>query len=226
MRKGLAVLAILTGGLFGCTPSSGPGDGKPVSPTQPETPVVEPDAEIPDEVPQPTASGIEVHMTAATLADDCGGGPNRPPKVETKTKAKRAKSDEARSSMRQGARACEQSSIQLAISAPADATATKLTVKSVELLLESGTLVGKLEVRAPSVWSDEGGYLPWNENIEPADEISVSYAMTQPNWSGVEDRFDKTFTVKATIAIAGVDQVVEHDVVVEAPTSLPPNVKT
>lgn len=229
MRKGLAIVIV---GLFGCTPSGpGPADGKaPVSPTQPEiTPVVEPDVDpIEAPLPDPKTSGIEVHMTSATLADDCGGGPNRPPSAESQSKKKRAKADEssAKGASMQGKRACEQSSIQLAITSPTDATATKLTVKSVELLRESGELVGKLEVRAPSVWSDTDGYRPWNENIEPADDISVTYAMTQPNWSGVTDRMNQTFTVKAVIAIAGIDQTVEHIAVVDAPTSLPPNVKT
>lgn len=219
-------LAVVLIGLFGCTPTGpGPADGKaPLSPTQPETlPIAEPTT-APD--PQPTASKIEVHMTSATLADDCGGGPNRPPSAESRSKAKRAKADMAESSMRKGKRACEQSSIQLAIVAPADATATKLTVKSVELLLESGTLVGKLEVRAPSVWSDDNGYTPWNENVEPDQDLSVTYAMTQPDWSGVADRWNQTFTVKAVVTIAGTDTTVEHAVVVDAPTSLPPGVKT
>jgi len=233
MRNGLAFVIV---GLLGCTPSGpGPADGKaPVSPTQPETtPVGEPDVDpIGTAVPEPKASAIAVHMTSATLADDCGGGPNTPPSVETKTntKAKRdsAKGDSAKgaTAMSMGKRRCEQSSIQLAITAPADAAPTKLTVKSVELLLESGELVGKLEIRAPSVWSDADGYTPWNENIEPAQELSVTYAMTQPNWSGVADRWNQTYTVKAVVSIAGADQTVEHAVVVDAPTSLPPNVKT
>ena len=219
-------LAALLVALSGCTPTGpGPDDGKtPVSPTQPETTPTPDPTDDPD--PQPTASKIEVHMTSATLADVCGGGPNRPPSAESKSKAKRAKADRAKSSVSMGERACEQSSIQLAIVAPADATATKLTVKSVELLLESGTLVGKLEVRAPSVWNDENGYTPWNENVEPDQDLSVTYAMTQPDWSGVADRWNQTFTVKAVVSIAGTDTTVEHAVVVDAPTSLPPGVKT
>jgi hypothetical protein len=222
-------LAVVLVALFGCTPTGpGPDDGKPpLSPTQPEaTPTPEPTAPPPEPEPEPTASKIEVHMTSATLADDCGGGPNRPPSAEPKKKAAKGRVAVSELAMRKGKRACEQSSIQLAIIAPPDATPTKLTVKSVELLLESGTLVGKLEVRAPSIWSDDNGYTPWDENVEPAQDLSVTYAMTQPDWSGVADRWNQTFTVKAVVSIAGTDTTLEHAVVVDAPTSLPPGVKT
>lgn len=230
MRKGLAVVVV---GLLGCSltgPSS--ADEKPaVSPSQPEPETIaEPDVED-DSVPKPELGAIEVLMTAATLADDCGGGPNtRPepskaPKEKRKSKSKSmGKSD--RGSRSKAERRCEQSSIQLSVTAPTDAASTKLAVKSVEILLASGASLGMLQTRAPSVWSDPDGYAPWDENVEPGQDLSVSYALTQPDWSQVKDRWNQTYTVKAVISVAGSDKTVEHNVVVDAPTSLPPNVKT
>ena len=233
MRKGFAV--VLVCGLFGCSQASQPsGDEKaPVSPSQPQpdddpSPVAQadpdPDPE-PDPQPVAAASPIEVHMTSATLADDCGGGPNtRPKKMRAAKGASRIKGDRSRKA--KAKRRCEQSSIQLAITAPADAEPASMAVKSVELFLESGDSIGTLDVRAPSVWTDDDGYAPWDEKVEPAQELSVSYALTQPDWSKVADRWNQTYTVKAVLSIAGADQTLEHDVVVDAPTSLPPNVKT
>lgn len=210
-------------GMLGCT-KSGPGaadEGQPIAPTQPQVePAVEPDVE-------PVTAAISVEMTAATLADDCGGGPNTAPLVPAK--AAKHKSDEGPpdpGAKAKAKRRCEQSSIQLAIVAPAGAEPAALAVRSVELFGESGALVGKLEARAPSVWSEADGYTPWDQGIEPGEDLSVSYALTQPDWSTVDDRWNQTFTVKAVVSIAGDDRTVQQTVAVAAPTSLPPGVKT
>lgn len=224
MRKGLALVVV---GLFGCSPS-GPSsaDEKPaVSPSQPE-----PDAKPePEPTPEPESIEVVVLMTAATLADDCGGGPNTRPKPAAAPKAKndtrnKGRTDRARRSS--ASRLCEQSSIQLSVTAPKGAAPAKMVVKSVELLLASGASVGMLQTRAPSVWSEETGYEPWDENVEPGQDLSVTYALTRPDWSQVKDRSNQTYTVKAVVSIAGSDQNVEQNVVVDAPTSLPPNVRT
>ncbi len=239
MRKGLALAVV---GLLGCSPTGpSPADDKPaVSPSQAEPGgTAAPDAEAAPEpeveaAPEPDAEAAEitVQMTAATLADDCGGGPKAPPpkpvpkakrKVERTSKS-RSKSDRARGA--KAKRRCEQSSIQLAVTAPQGAKPAQVAIKSVELRLESGELVGTLQTREPSVWLDPDGYKPWDENIRPGEDLSVSYALTRPDWSAVEDRWNQTYTVKAVVSVAGSDQSVEKKVVVDAPTSLPPNVKT
>lgn len=227
MRKGLAFVVV---GLFGCSPT-GPSsaDEKPaVSPSQPEL-EPEPDNATPEPEPEAAETAIVVLMTAATLADDCGGGPNTRPEPSTKTKAKtkaKTEMEPKRRAKSDSARRCEQSSIQLSVTSPKDAASAKLVVKSVELLLASGKSLGMLQTRAPSVWSDPDGYAPWDENVEPGQEIAVTYALTQPDWSQVSSRWNQTYTVKAVVSIAGSDQNVEQSVVVDAPTSLPPNVKT
>lgn len=216
-------------GVLGCT-SSGPSSvdkAEPVTPTP--SPAVEPDTK-PEVEPEPdaVAAAVDVQMTAATLADDCGGGPNTPPEVQTKEKAatKLQKRDEAPSKSSKAKRRCEQSSIQLAIVAPAGAKPAEVAVKSVELFLESGASVGKLEARAPSVWSEAEGYMPWDQKIAPGQDLSVSYAVTQPDWSNVQDRWNQTFKVEAVLSIGGSDRTVQQSVAVDAPTSLPPGVKT
>ncbi len=228
MRKGLSL--VVACGLIGCSPSGPSAEETPVSPSQAEPdPQPEPEPE-PEPEPQPEASSVTVLMTAATLADDCGGGPNTRPKPKPKPKpASRAKSDRAsmtKSKAKRAKRRCKQSSIQLAVTAPQEASSAKLAVKSVELLMADGKSLGMLTTREPSVWSDDGGYVAWNETVQPGDDLSVSYAVTQPNWGGVEDRRSQSYTMKAVVSIAGADQTVEQNVVVDTPTSLPPNVKT
>lgn len=229
MRKGLAIVVV---GLLGCSPTgpSSADDKPPVAPSQPEAdaqdePELEatPDADEEDEAqPDPEEAdeadelAIVVQMTAATLADDCGIPAAAP-------KAKRGRtSSGARARM---ARRCGKSSIQLSVAATQDAEAAKVTVKSVELLLESGTSLGMLEAQTPTVWSDNG-YEAWDENVDPGEDLSVSYTLAQLDWSQVKDRANQTFTVKAVVSIGGSDQTVERDVTVHTPTSLPPNVRT
>jgi hypothetical protein len=217
-------------GVLGCT-SSGPSSvdkAEPVTPTPPPTAEPDPKTEVEPE-PDAVASAIDVQMTAATLADDCGGGPNTRPTAPAAKAAIKQKSDESPRRSRSpamGDRACEQSSIQLAIAAPAGAEPAEVAVKSVELLLESGASVGKLAVRAPSVWSEAEGYTPWDQKVAPGQDLSVSYALTEPDWSKVEDRWNQTYTVKAVLSIGGSDRTVQQSVAVDAPTSLPPGVKT
>ena len=74
---------------------------------------------------------------------------------------------------------------------------------------------------ASGVRIEADGYVPWDQRIEPEEDLSVSYALTQPDWSTVEDRRSQTYTVKAVISIAGNDRTLEQDVEVAMPTSQP-----
>ena len=238
MRKGLALVVV---GLLGCSPAgpSSADEQPPVSPSQPEAtpapepePISEPEA-VPDPVPEPETADVVVLMTAATLADDCGGAPNTKPaaptpKSQSKNRGKsKLKRDRAPSPKgKRARRRCKQSSIQLSVTASNDAAPTQITVKSVELLLSSGDSVGMLQTRSPSVWSDADGYAPWDEKVEPGQDLSVSYAVSSPEWDQVKNRRSQTYSVKAVVSIAGSDQTLAQNVVVDVPASLPPNVKT
>lgn len=212
-------------GSLGCTSPSAVDNAQPVTPA-PNT--VAPSTVAPNTKPEPepVAAAITVEMTAATLADDCGGGPNTPPRAPSAkaTTTLEQRDDAPRKS--KAKRRCEQSSIQLAITAPAGSEPAELAVRSVELRLESGTSIGKLDVREPSVWSEAEGYMPWNQRIEAGQDLSVSYALTEPDWSKVEDRWNQTYKVVAVLSIGGSDRTVQQSVAVDAPTSLPPGVKT
>jgi hypothetical protein len=151
---------------------------------------------------------VSVELTAVTLADDCRA-----------SKAKSAKADSAR-----GARRCEQTSMQLAITA---SDASRIRVKSVELFDEDGSSLGKLTASKPTRWSEGNGrYEIWDELVPAGSPIHASYVLGQPDWSRIGNRWNRTYTLKTVVTIGGVDRIAHKDVTLSAPTALPPNVKT
>lgn len=220
-------------GLVACT-NAGPTKDSGAPPPEP-TPVVTPTPVTPTPVtpppttPEPTppaSAAVTVQMTAATLADDCGGPPPAPRATQ---KEKAAKSTTSKGDAAKGAkakRACQQSSMQLSLVAAAGGAASQLAVKKVELFDDKGALIGELTARSPSVWDASGTYQVWDQSIAPGQELSVSYALSEPPWHAVPDRRNRGYVLKAVITVGGGEQAVQRDVEVDAPTILPPNVKT
>lgn len=180
--------------------------------------------------PSKPAPKPRVELTAVTLADDCGGAAPRPPvRGVTASKSSEMDTEEAPApgARARGARRCEQTSMQLAIIVPSGTSATKVRVKSVKLFDDAGTLVGTLTARKPTVWSTKTStYEAWNESVAASGTLNVSYVLSQPAWSRVQDRWNKTFTLKVVVSVGGVDQATEKEVTASASTSLPPNVRT
>jgi hypothetical protein len=189
--------------------------------------------------PTPPKQATSVELTAVTLADDCGGTPPWGAPVKT-GKGEAAPNDEegslsptrakakskADSANFRGAqvRRCEQTSMQLAISA---GDASTIQVKSVELFDDSGKSLGMLTASKPTRWSDASStYEAWDETVTAGSTSSVSYVLTQPKWDQIGNRWNKTFTLKTVVSVGGATQTAQRTVTLTAPTSLPPNVKT
>lgn len=187
--------------------------------TPPTTPVTTPELK-----PVKPAARVTIEMTAATLADDCGGAPPSKPAVPVTAEPKSEQKKDA--AYAKAKRKCEQTSMQLSITAAAGGAPIELRVKKVELFDEGGSSLGELASRSPIVWSDAGAYQPWDQMVAPGKTLSVSYSLAQPSWGSVADRWNKTYVLKAVISVGGDDQTVKRDVQVSAETSLPPNVKT
>jgi hypothetical protein len=237
-------LALLLVVLAGCAHESPTNEA---SATPSPTTVAKPASAPVDPTPTPPTApkaATTVELTAVTLADDCGGTPpwGAPPKVitaqaEPAKKAEAVKADvemepkaKAKGDYKgdsNGARAkrrCEQTSMQLAISA---GDASKIAVKSVELFDETGKSLGTLTASKPTRWSDANGvYEAWDEAVAAGSTSSVSYVLTQPAWDRIGDRWNRTYTLKTVLSVGGVDQAAQKNVTLSAPTSLPPNVKT
>ena len=216
-------LALLLGLVAGCTKAGTGRESPPGEPTQMTT--AQP-AAAPKPVPAKATTRVE--LTAVTLADDCGGTPPwRAPAAIRKAedapvppseKAK-AKADAAFAKRR-----CEQTSMQLAIIA---GDASNIHVKSVELFDEAGQSIGALGTRNPTRWVDaSGAYEVWDETVAAGSTSNVSYVLSQPDWDRIGNRWNRTYTLKTVISVGGVDQAAQKDVMLTAPTTLPPNVKT
>lgn len=195
------------------SPPGEPSPGKPTPGVSPTAPTAPPAKTIP---PAPNA---KVELTAVTLADDCGGSPPWSPPTKQAAKQDSARPD----SKAKAKRRCEQTSMQLSITA---ADASNLKVKKVELFDDKGTSLGTLAASKPTKWSEaSASYEAWDETFAPGS-ISVSYVLAQPAWDGIADRWNKTYTLKTVVSIGGADQSASKDVTLSAPTTLPPNVKT
>ena len=205
-------------GLMACTNAGTVQD--PGGPPPAPTPVATPETPTP---PASTPGTVTVQMTAATLADDCGGSP---PAGKAKEMSARMKGDRSDSGARSKQLACGQSSMQLSVVAAAGGAPTQLTVTKVELLDDKGAMIGELTAQTPTAWDQNGTYQPWDQSVAPGQELSVSYALSQPPWASVPDRWNRGYVLKAVFTIAGGEQSVQRDVRVSAPTILPPNVKT
>ncbi len=172
----------------------------------------------------PPATQVTVELTAVTLADDCGGtAPHGAPAVKAKAKSAEAAKSDRDDSGKSEARRCEQTSMQLAITA---ADAARITVKSVELFDDAGKSLGPLTASKPTRWSDNGLYETWDELAPAGTMINVSYVLQQPAWGRIGDRWNRTYTLKSVLTIGGVDRAASKQVTLSAPATLPPNVKT
>ena len=199
--------------LAGCTKASAEQE----APSGPPAPAVGPRWSTPPPPKPVKPAPVRIELTAVTLADDCGvKAPATVPKGKSAYKA-----DSARGAR---ARRCEQSSMQLSITADA---ASRIQVKSVELFDENGKSLGKLAPRAPTRWSvDKSMYEAWDETVTANSTTRVSYVLAQPDWDRIGNRWNRTYTLKTIVSIGGVDRTAQKEVTLSAPTSLPPNVKT
>ena len=223
MRTGTALLLVIS--LFGLSACK-PAGSVELSSTDPRSPPAVQPAEAAGDVPvsaqapsaaaeadasvayrppeTATAKGKEVTvvMASATLGEDCGQGlePAPAPKKE-----KASASDEMKAgSVTQGAhrsvagrRACQQTSMQLSIAAGADAQATEIRVKKVQILDKSGKVVAELTARTPSVWAEDGAYTVWNQKIAAGKTLSVTYPLSAPGLA-VNAR-NEVYTLKAKV---------------------------
>jgi len=208
----LAIVAALTGLVACSSHERGPKPQPPIDPAK-----------------------VSVQLTAVTLGEDCGGsGLPAPLPIETAAPTvapKRAAASKPSHDMA-GERAaasmmriCQQTSIQLAIVSPTGIGPTELTVKKIELFDDKGTRIGELTAKAPVVWID-GAYKPWDAKAEPGKTHFVSYPASQPDWSLVGDRANRTFVVKVVVSVGGTDQPLERDVYIQGEARLPPGVVT
>jgi hypothetical protein len=204
--------ALLLLGLLGCT-KAGPSSEPITNPS-------------PGAKPPPVAPSLAVQITAVTLGDDCGsvGLPARSATpADAEMDRKRGPGADHDADWQQP---CEQTSMQLAVTGAPTGDPTKISVKKVELYDDKGTLIGELTSRNPTVWAQTGTYGPWDQMVAPAQALSVSYALSAPDWRKAGKRYDRNYTLKAVLTIGSSDRSVQRDVRVDAPAPMPAMVDT
>jgi hypothetical protein len=199
--------------------------------------------------PPETPREATVELASVTLADDCGDAA-RPPPPPTRAAASPPVPAQAPSSVEPPAdeavapsamaarcagpncghdrRACDQTSMQLALAAPAGA-ATAFAVKKVELLDERGALLGELTPRKATAWSDAAGaYQPWDQNLAAGAKLNVSYALSSPDWNKLDggrwNAHTKKFQLRVTLTVGTADRTVEKKAI--SPAEIEPAVPT
>jgi Tfp pilus assembly major pilin PilA len=178
------------------------------------------------------AAAATVTLTSVAFADDCGGTPpNTPPPMPAQEPAMPAKVAPPSATMAPGAvaerasdslerRRCEQTAMQLAISASKD---TDVAVKSVEVFDEKGASVGVLTASKPTRWSvEQSAYQAWDGKVAAGQNAQVSFVLSQPTFVGPYEERDRTFTVKVIASVGGLDQPLQTTVMVVArPAAVP-----
>lgn len=171
---------------------------------------------------------VKVELAGVTLGDDCADGvrtkPTPPPpaggasaRPSGATAPGAALGDCGGPNCNMPPPACEQTVMQLAVHAPADADATKVKITRVELLDEAGQPFGKLTPRTPTKW-DGSAYVPWDEAVPAGKaELVVSYKLSSPDWSKTNGRLGaagKKFTLRVTAAVSDRERTLEMQTIV------------
>jgi hypothetical protein len=179
----------------------------------------------PDPHPQPdphvTAGPVDLSIASVTLADDCGTGPTASPLSAAPAGAvPMGDSSLFAGAASRAARACEQSSVQLRVANKTEVP-SKITIKKIELLDESGAVIGELTPRDASQWSGDT-YQPWDEQVAANQVLQVSYALSRPAVSP-----GGTYIVRLVVVAGdGGEATIEQRKTIQAEASLPPGAVT
>ncbi len=180
-------------------------------------------AEPPKEDPEVSSKRPEVtvELAGVTLGDDCADGVSTkriaPPSADSSAARPVTEGDCGVPGCTTPVNACEQTVMQLALDVPADAAATTIKIKRVELLDDQGELFSALTARAPSKWSGSA-YVAWDETV-PAGKarLAVSYKLSAPDWSKTHGKLGasgKRFTLRVTTTISDRERTLEKQTLV------------
>jgi len=176
--------------------------------------------------PSPDALQVSAILAAVTLADDC------PPPTGIVVGAKPTADIAQGGQAAQGAcgpggcgnsfrRMCQQTTMQLTLRAGAKGAPTTVKIVRVELEeIGDHTAMGFLTPRSPRVWTESGNYQPWNGTISAGQSLQVMFDLSSPEWHKIGGRWlaqGKTFRLRVTMSIDGVDSTVQIEQQVESP---------
>jgi hypothetical protein len=176
----------------------------------------------------PVDPDVAITLASVTLGDDCGDAAVIPPPARRAPSKPMPPADEAPGAAPRHYRMhCDQTSMQLAVRSTGGDHATTIQVKKVELLDKAGAVLGELESRMPTRWTDDG-YVEWNQTVEANQTLQASYALSSPDWNKLTgsrwNAHSKTFQLRVTLVVGSKDRTVEKQSI--TPAMLEPPVPT
>ncbi|MEZ4368283.1 MAG: hypothetical protein R2939_18690 [Kofleriaceae bacterium] len=157
--------------------------------------------------PQHQAAGlaVEVEVSSVSLADDCGdldGGLGASSAIAERSSMAADCAPDA-----DCGGGCEQTTMQLTLSAADAGPATQVEVIKVELVDGQGAVVGVLTPRTPRLWDGERGvYVAWDGAITAGQDIAASVDLSAPDWGSIPGgRWGDggTLAARVTLSIGG-----------------------
>ena len=156
---------------------------------------------------------LQVAIASITLADDCGAS-SATEEAKTATGSRMADQD----------RGCQQTMLQLQLTSTNPRQASHVTLRSVELLDDTGKVLGQLTARVPTQWQATGSYVAWDQNVAANATVQASWPLSAPAWEtyGLSEAAaaGRSFQVRVTLTTDGNDQVVAGQATVISPRAI------
>lgn len=168
------------------------------------------DHNVPRETPIPEVEAtVEAAISGATLGDDCPGT------GDADIDSGACAPDVPCPSL------CQQSNVQLTITTTATGEIAPLTWEVTRVTLHdqaTGELLQELTWRDPRVWSEDDGYLEWDELLPAPSDLSTTYDLGAPDWTSVSERvggsfWSQPFQIRMTVEVDGVARELVSDAV-------------
>ncbi|MFO7564851.1 MAG: hypothetical protein R6X02_19560 [Enhygromyxa sp.] len=180
-----------------------PLEQPPLEQPSAETKVSVASVQMIQDCPDPAPADDDVAPAAAELARPAR--PAKPPPGAAARAQPKQAGDEGPGGGRSFRQPCSQSAVQLALEHEGE-DPVGFEVKAVRLLSE-GKAVGELKTRKPMIWTNNS-YQPWDQAVAPGSPAKVSYKLSMPSWSKVEEAiggssFKHMFTLELDVVIDG-----------------------
>lgn len=163
--------------------------------------------------PPATAPRVDVAIASVKLADDCGEtvAGDAAEKQDVSSMAGDCAGDCSFS------RVCEQTQLQVSVRSMA-AGPTKVGIKRVELLDDSGKAIGTLRAKAATRWSNDGSYAAWDQVVAAGEVMAASWALSAPDWGALPGGRDpsRKVRVRVTFSIGDGEKTFEKEAAISA----------
>lgn len=168
---------------------------------------------------------LQVAIASITLADDCGQGKaTEEAKTAAGSRVNPDREADHGDRIEDQDRACQQTTLQLQLTSTNPSQASHVTLRSVELLDDTGKVLGQLTARVPTRWQDAGNYVAWDQTVAAKETVKASWPLSAPAWEtyGLSRAAaaGRSFQVRVTVTTDGNDQVVAGQATVISPRAI------